>query len=781
MGSLELYKEKHSGNEASKYYKMLEDKPLEENKYGEKGYAGDQFTEILERRAEESMLEDHKSYYFSDRQMLEKKVIRYNKLAADEDGAVASFAAQHKNHSARKRKKKARNAAKAFEKAAQLERTRLKYLSPVEQFRHENEIMKLRLEGRIEAAKAKSTSKENEAYRIAKAKYSCAHALKTQLDALIKQDPENAELIQAREKLERQLVKEKKNFERNAPTQAKRWNDAIGANNKTTVRNRLAELKKVNRTYNEEDARLEIKVKAMENYGMDYIKQHYENGKGAYNPTPGDESRIFRSMCRYTYQDKNGKPLSEEDAKKEEFNRKWIELCGEDSKQRLKEAKEKGYSPDELRELEDEVERKDYERQKMIKERYDIFEKAPLPTPEQFKEKGSIGLFEENPAFFSECVNLALTTNNLQEKEPYLEKYINEHPLIDLKLRLWAQIGSAYMDKLDNVHLIKQGKGTVTNISEKEDYDESDSQDIYQKDYEKLMAGLATEKQKEEAYKKDNTKEKPQSVIDAEQEKEKDVYFKIKAERKAYAKVMNSPKSLEDLRKVNDSITEEGYAIYEKARQYNNISNDPQLLELVNEAQKIYNDKSDVTISRFYAPVLREVKYNDRFEPADKQAVADHEWNVKFCTAFKEKDMKTVDEMVLQTIPKIYEEIGNDIPEPEELDVYCDKMLKESPDKLIIAASKTLGLSNLKKYSKAATKFMNENKEFNALSDVFGALLNYMEFYSQYKYGIDYHTGGKGVKAVKKNVAEQMKDGMEGMLEMYKINLATYREITGNK
>ena len=80
------------------------------------------------------------------------------------------FSSKYKNHSARKRKKSAKQASSAFKKTAKLED---KYkgdfeknskVSSLDKLKHRKEILTARLEGMEKAAAVKSTSKENEKY-----------------------------------------------------------------------------------------------------------------------------------------------------------------------------------------------------------------------------------------------------------------------------------------------------------------------------------------------------------------------------------------------------------------------------------------------------------------------------------------------------------------------------------------------------------------------------------------------------------------------------------------
>ena len=784
MGSLEEFKEqKEKKKTVSAYYGNLRDKSLEENKFGEAGYTGEEFENLLSRRNDESMFATQQSYYFRDRDLLSAKTARYRKLATDENGDVARFAATHKNRSAKKRKKKAAAAADAFEQALELEKkVSFKDLSAADKFKHESKIMKLHLQGRIEAAKAKATSKENEAYRIAKAKYSCTSALKNQLDTLLKEDPQNAELIAAQTRLSEELTKTRKDFYKKTPSAKKRWIDDQGFEKKSVINNELVKLKKINANYNAEDARIKLKYEYFGDNQSDKINEVYKDGIGPYNATSGDKDRIFRSMCLMTYLDKNRKPLTKEDAQKEEFNKKWINLCAENSKAELEKAKNEQATSDVIRDFEDEVAVNDYEREKIILERYAIFEKIPLPTPEEFKKKGAVKIFEENPALIYDCNHLSLTTDNLRKKEPFLQKYLDAHPKIMLRLDAWSQFATILLKQLSDEHLIKQEKGRINADTEKEVVDIEDYIGTYIGFYDALQSKQNEEDQAEKEYNEKLAEgkkaEKPAHMVKREQEKaerdKRDEYFRLMAARKEFVE-KNAVQSIEDLKKINPNFNKDSYDIYIKLRPHKLMCSDPELIESTVRAQEIYGNGKDFTITRAYAPVLRNTQYNDRFEPADKQAQEDHEWNKKWVKAVEDKNLKIQDEMILQSIPKIYENSGIVPPDPSNIDAFVDDLLKNHIKEYIEVSSRNLGLSNLKLVNETAKKYIDEHPVYDATIDVFTVLCSYIRYYCQWKYRIDPQNGGNGINVVNEKTANQMRSLLSITSMQYKEAYDKYR------
>ncbi len=101
-------------------------------------------------------------------------------------------------------------------------------------------------------------------------------------------------------------------------------------------------------------------------------------------------------------------------------------------------------------------------------------------------------------------------------------------------------------------------------------------------------------------------------MLDAEQKEAIEREVRLEAKRQAYVREMK-PKTLEELRKVNPKINEEGYRLYLEVKKLQHVFHDPELNDSVERAQRIFKDTTDVTISRLYAPILKETRYNENF------------------------------------------------------------------------------------------------------------------------------------------------------------------------
>ena len=93
--------------------------------------------------------------------------------------------------------------------------------------------------------------------------------------------------------------------------------------------------------------------------------------------------------------DRENHPLNEEEEKKEEWNKKWLDFWATDDLEKKKEIFAEG------------------------KKR---FLEVKLPTPEEIKEKGMEKLIKDNPFFCSQLLHNYSCLNGLKKKEPTLYK-----------------------------------------------------------------------------------------------------------------------------------------------------------------------------------------------------------------------------------------------------------------------------------------------------------------------------------------------------------------------
>ena len=276
-------------------------------------------------------------YYFEDATVMQAKAQRYRNLA-DNDGDIAAHAARYSNHSAGKRKKAANAAADAFDHAAALEeqyRADMQSQDSMTQFRRKKEIMEARLLGMKKAAEVKSTSKENETYRILKAEISCLAILKEQAQELTKQEQDEeakAQLLAEVRKVGKDLAAAEKKMASVMPSPQKQWMNQVYS--ETKVKAQYEQWKQVNPDLTEEDTRINM---ILQQFGTEILKPEYTRALQAlekngmydkpgqpYKYEDGDNSRFFTFAIRAVMKDEHGQPINKTELEKDRHNKDWV-------------------------------------------------------------------------------------------------------------------------------------------------------------------------------------------------------------------------------------------------------------------------------------------------------------------------------------------------------------------------------------------------------------------------------------------------------------------------
>ena len=230
MSKLEEYKKPKSIAEQSLFYQAEKEKELPSEEGFDYKYDPDQLMEYYESRNEsEEDFEKRTRYYFNDTVMANAKATRYSTLSG-KNALMNKYAKMHSNRSARKRKNRASDAAKAF---GDMEKKIRKYMNEnadtVTTYDHREEIMRLRMTGMIAAAKVKGKSDRHENYLKARAKLSCLMILKDQLNHLIPkaENKKNLSKLNSRLKsLDKEIASAYKEIkELSVPNLKKAWED----------------------------------------------------------------------------------------------------------------------------------------------------------------------------------------------------------------------------------------------------------------------------------------------------------------------------------------------------------------------------------------------------------------------------------------------------------------------------------------------------------------------------------------------------------------------------
>ena len=415
----------------------------------------EQLNEHFAEREETGSILDRTKYYFQDAEVMEAKAARYrsiaNPVSARDKTDMDMFSSKYKNHSARKRKKSAKQAAAAFKKTAKLEDKYKKdfennsKVTSLDKLKHRKEIMTARLEGMEKAAAVKSTSKENEKYRILKARISCQRILREQARELLSTEgSKNQKMVLEGELslIEAQLSEYENAMKDMMPPVAKQWGDGLGLPEAAEAK--LSEAQMVNPEINEDDLEVQMKMNAMNSYMLEdetmRTMQNLEaNGmyKG-FKANVAGSSRIFAFGMRTVLRDKNGLPVNKEEAKKDKENQKWKDALARGNVE---------------------------EKNRIIVSRFEDFMKIRIPTPEELQKKGVIGLLRENPAELNDIMNFSVSVGDIRKIDPFVNEYEAAHPEIAKKLKAAVHLSTVVIDILADKHLLKRGSKTY-DISE---------------------------------------------------------------------------------------------------------------------------------------------------------------------------------------------------------------------------------------------------------------------------------------------------------------------------
>lgn len=367
----------------------------------------------FETREKQGSFADRTRYYFEDAVAMEAKALRYHNLA-DNGADMDAYASRYSYHSAGKRKKSAKKAADAFQRAADLERTYAnENVDALTKFRHREEIMKARLEGMKAAAEVKSRSKENEAYRVLKAKISCLTLLKEQakeLRASTNDERMSATLKKEWERISEELGEAETEMKKMVPSKTKQWEEAIGIPG--SLKERLKAFRQVDPEYTEEEAANLIRLKEL---GKEYRRPDLQDAVtelqrnrlyGDQKIEDGDKTRFMAFPLRTVLRDKNGLPINQEELKKAEHNKRWIEALKEGNAEK---------------------------KNAVLLETLQYYEKLELPSPRDIRERGILWYLKNKPAEYMEITRMSTTLSNIQKKDPFVREYLEQHPHLSKK------------------------------------------------------------------------------------------------------------------------------------------------------------------------------------------------------------------------------------------------------------------------------------------------------------------------------------------------------------
>ena len=386
----------------------------EQNIASDYDYTSEELKEHYAQRQSEGDIKARTKYYFEDEAVMSAKATRYRTLA-DHGDALNQYSRKYTNHSANKRKKSARKAAGAFDKAKDLENQyKNEKTDSVTKLKHKEKIIRARLEGMKLAAEVKSRSKANEAYRKLKAKISCLTILKEQADELW----ENEKKEDIKQKLsgeilriDKELQKAQNEMTKMAPPVVTKWEKDMG------IPDKLSSITKTYKARNKDiDSEGAEVVKKMKTLSLEIMRPECEQALKdleknkmyeGYKYSDGDLSRLLQFPMRAVLRDAKGMPINAEEQKKADHNKKWLHSLSTGNVQ---------------------------EKNEVLLESFKHYESLHVPSPREFRERGPLYYLRKCPAEFYELQRMSLTYSNLMKYDPFVKEYVEAHPEFMVKV-----------------------------------------------------------------------------------------------------------------------------------------------------------------------------------------------------------------------------------------------------------------------------------------------------------------------------------------------------------
>ncbi len=386
------------------------------------GYDAEQLQEHINERMENSTFEERTAYYFQNTGMIEAKARRYRALSNEgEDGDIENLASKYTYRSADKRKKRAREASKAFGKAAAAARKleRSKNLTASALYGKREEIMRLRMEGMLKAAEVKAQSAEHEQYLKSKAKLSCLSILMDQLEEMQKEaksqmeDAEERKLSAKHRSLSKELEAVRAEVERTLPPIEQTWEMEHGITDEAAERKAAQENKNPGA----------VKISAEAAKTMMIVKELQDKEMSVAFPM---------QVVRY---DRHGLPMNKTEGEKLWSNGIYLDKeVVQGNQDNTKKEREKARADE----------------QTMVLEALARVEKFKVPDPDSLNDKDpeeTMKLFQKHAAEYYEMLVLApkYLNDEMAKEESTVQQYAKEHPSFASKVKVLSAL-SAYFN-----------------------------------------------------------------------------------------------------------------------------------------------------------------------------------------------------------------------------------------------------------------------------------------------------------------------------------------------
>ena len=718
---------------------------------------------VLEQNEEkftQSTFEQRTDYYFKNTAHIAGKVGRYRALGDRENPELVRYSEKYRNKSAKKRAKKANAAADCFERVRQLEERANQEgenKTPIERYRQREEIMRLRMEGMINAAKVKSTSSANEGYRIAKAKITCLSMLFDQAKNL------NTERSKDFMKIQNGLMKEIADAQADLKKYATKdpndtLKEASGYNDDAYIREEIR--KSEHPDMPKESMRLHL---LLNQFSLEASRDEYHETRKKVNENKVFPSEITKRNdeilfgCTYIKRDKNGMPINKEEIKKQKRNEEWLKLIADPEKA--------------------------LERRRFLMEKFEELKKLPIPTPEELRKKGAVGFLREHPWEAWEIHRKSLLLDNMTSTDPVVAEYYKNDKVFKktMDCALW------YTNCLNEEMRYKYSlTGALYKPVEHDEGDEENFKENMKyslKQYEREYNFLLSEK---ELF--SNTKKNM-----AEKEADLDTFEKAKEEAK---------------KNSNKAFNENSYKILSDAKKCYRIMSNAQYQAAYRRLRDEFGSRED--LSRNCGSMLRNVHFDAQGLPVSKEDIAAHEWNMTFLnnreiyflgpelsevaenslragqksalkidTTTSNKSLEKLMDMIETEYKRVFSNLDS-LPDPDVLEkeltdslskgqeLNCTDLesIKDNPEKYVEMAQKSLCYEGLLKRMDIFETFNDKHPEYSAVSDVMNRYSIIVGIYYGSKYGIALNTGGNaGVQRMDK---EMLLPVLESYKEEYK-------------
>lgn len=140
---------------------------------------------------------------------------------------------------------------------------------------------------------------------------------------------------------------------------------------------------------------------------------------------------------------------------------------------------------------------------------------------------------------------------------------------------------------------------------------------------------------------------------------------------------------------------------------------------------------------RFAGPILRVVKYNEKGVFASKLDEDNHKWNKAWFKAVKEKDVNKQKQMVEEEFSQFFK--GVTLPKPTELDDWIKNTVYKNPEKYVTIVNKCFYISNMMMANPVVKQYLEDNPVFERMASAYGSLNMFLQ--SHLKLNVGYTKG----------------------------------------